>query len=306
MTILKLTAASRAAEAGYLALADIAEVAAVCGIDYRIVGGQMVSLLVAAAGVPEPAQRHTLDADLAIEPSVASNPQVVAELRARGYETPSSANRFVGTTAVGHDLIIDLLAPSYTGKHRPNRRHGDMTLDEIPGLGLALASPGETLGLEVTMLDGTVLTLTTIVPDPLSALCVKTLGWHSRRAPKDAVDVWRLLRVFRHRNPAPAAWRADGVAGETAIVLRADFIAAGGTGARAATATPAERAEIRALAQHALSTTSQQTAASLSTANTSVAPPQAQVSPEVPGPDKQESSDTAPAADEPGPRASPS
>lgn len=258
MTTLKLVATSQAAEAGYLALADIAEVAAVCDIDYRIVGGQMVSLHVAAAGVDEPIQRNTLDADLAVKPTVARDPRVVTELQARGYETAGAANRFVRTTGAGQELVIDLLAPSYTGKLQTNRRHGDMTLDEIPGLSLALAHPGETLEVEVTMLNGDALSFTTVIPDPLSALCVKTLGWHGRRARKDAMDVWRLLRVFRKRFPSPPPWSPKGVAGETAHVLRTDFASPAGTGAKAATSIPAERAEIRALALHALSNVDQQ------------------------------------------------
>jgi hypothetical protein len=68
MTSLGLIAASRAEEAGYLALADIAHLAAQTGIDYRIVGGQMVSLHVAASGADDPALRQTLDADLCQHP----------------------------------------------------------------------------------------------------------------------------------------------------------------------------------------------------------------------------------------------
>ena len=65
MTSLDLIAASRAEEAGYLALADIARLAEQTGIDYRIVGGLMVSLHVAASGADDPALRQTLDAETA-------------------------------------------------------------------------------------------------------------------------------------------------------------------------------------------------------------------------------------------------
>jgi hypothetical protein len=58
MTSLDLIAGSRAEEAGYLALADISRLAEQTGIDYRIVGGQMVGLHVAASGAEDPALRQ--------------------------------------------------------------------------------------------------------------------------------------------------------------------------------------------------------------------------------------------------------
>lgn len=245
MTALVLTAHSRAEEAGYLALADINAMATARGIDYRIVGGQMVSLHVAAAAVPEPTFRQTLDTDLGIEPTVAADPALVAGLRELGYDNPDTANRFVRTFE-DRKLIIDLLAPSYGKRMRTNRRHGDLTLDEIPG---------QALQLSVRMIDGRIIELATVVPDPQSALCVKALGWASRQEAKDAVDVWRLLRVYRARVPAPPEWRATGVQGDATKVLRADFVTPAGAGVKAATPAAVEQAEIRALALHALSRT---------------------------------------------------
>jgi hypothetical protein len=45
--LLTLVSTSRAADAGYLALADLAQIATAMDADYRIVGGHMVTLLVA-------------------------------------------------------------------------------------------------------------------------------------------------------------------------------------------------------------------------------------------------------------------
>jgi hypothetical protein len=50
VTALHLSASSQAEEAGVLAMRDIAAVADDVGIQYRIVGGQMVRLHVALAG----------------------------------------------------------------------------------------------------------------------------------------------------------------------------------------------------------------------------------------------------------------
>jgi hypothetical protein len=45
---LTLVSTSRAADAGYLALADLADIAGTMNVEYRIVGGHMVTLLVKA------------------------------------------------------------------------------------------------------------------------------------------------------------------------------------------------------------------------------------------------------------------
>jgi hypothetical protein len=252
MTGLRLSATSRAEEAGYLAIRDIAILAAGSGIDYRLVGGQMVSLHVAAADVAEPELRQTLDADLGVARTAAADPALVAGLSEMGYRRPHASNRFEREDSEGRKLIIDLLAPSFGKRMVTNQRHGDVTLDEIPGLSLALARPGESLELSVTFLDGTVIEMVAVVPDPLAALCVKTLGWYDRRESRDALDVWRLLRVFRARVSDPHPWPNAGVQGDTADVLRSDFVPVSGAGGRAASSMPAERAEIRALALHAL------------------------------------------------------
>jgi hypothetical protein len=254
MTALVIEASSRAEEAGYLALYDIATLAADSGIDYRVVGGQMVGLHVRAAGAQEPVFRQTLDADLGVEPKVAADPRLLNGLTQLGYTRPGAANRFVRESAEGHRLVIDVLAPAYVGRRmRSNRRHGDMTLDEIPGLSLALARPGEPLELSVRLLDGGSIAFTTVVPEVASALCVKTLGWADRLAPKDALDVWRLLRAFRARLPQPPPWSATGLQGDTVRVLRSDFLPVNGAGVRTATPERVEQAEIRALTLHALS-----------------------------------------------------
>lgn len=48
---LVVASTSRAADGGYFALADLAQIAAVMNASYRIVGGHMVTLLAAAHGV---------------------------------------------------------------------------------------------------------------------------------------------------------------------------------------------------------------------------------------------------------------
>jgi len=185
-------------------------------------------------------------------PLTAADPELVTGLRGLGYDTVQSANRFERTTADGHQLIIDVLVPSFVTGMRTNQQHGEMMLDEIPGLSLALARLGERLNLAITMMGGDTLTFETTVPDPFSALCVKVLAWADRRAAKDALDVWRMLRVFLARLPDPPEWADRGVQLDTVRVLRADFARLAGSGIRAASPLRAEQAEVRALAMRAL------------------------------------------------------
>ena len=247
MTALHLSASSRAAEAGFLAMRDLAAVADDLGIEYRIVGGQMVGLHVALAEVPEPVVRVTLDADMGVAAASARDPGLVPGLEALGYSRPGAANRFVRTTDSELKLVIDVLAPAWGRRLIPNQQHGDIVLDEIPGLSLALARLGEQIELTVTMLDGTAVSFMAVIPDITSALCLKALGWSDRLAAKDAVDVWRLLRAHRRRIAEPVEWRDSGVQGDAAIILSADFARPAGGGVHAATTDRAEQAEIRAL-----------------------------------------------------------
>ncbi|HEX8093329.1 hypothetical protein [Jatrophihabitans sp.] len=140
-----------------------------------------------------------------------------------------------------------MLAPAWGRRLIPNQQYGDIMLDEIPGLSLALARPGEQIDLTVTMLGGTAVSFSTVIPDINSALCLKALGWSSRLAAKDAVDVWRLLRAHRQRIPKSIEWRDSGVQGDAVAILRGAFARPAGGGVRAATTDRAEQAEIRAL-----------------------------------------------------------
>jgi hypothetical protein len=247
VTALRVRASSQAEEAGFLAMRDLAAVADDVGIEYRLIGGQMVRLHIALADVPEPVVRVTQDADMGVAATSARDPALIPGLEALGYTRPGASNRFIRTTDDGLRLVIDVLAPAYGRRLIPNQQHGDMVLDEIPGLSLALARPGEQLDLIVTMLDGSAMSFPAVIPEINSALCLKALSWSSRLAAKDAVDVWRLLRAHRQRIPEPVEWGDSGVQGDAAAVLRADFARPAGGGVRAATTDRAEQAEIRAL-----------------------------------------------------------
>jgi hypothetical protein len=247
-----LRATSRADEAAFLAMRDVAAVTNAADLNYRIVGGQMVRLHVALAGVVEPAVRVTLDTDVGIAAASARNPALVSGLDELGYRRPGSSNRFTRETAEDLKLVIDVLAPAYGRRMVSNQQHGDIVLDEIPGLSLALSTEGEHVDLTVTMLDGATLSFGVVLPDITSALCLKAVGWADRLATKDAVDVWRLLRAHRERVNEPIAWRTTGVQGDAVAILRADFARPAGAGARTASQERTDQAEIRALTLSAL------------------------------------------------------
>jgi hypothetical protein len=154
-----LASTSNAEDAAWLAVADVAAVATDLGIDYRLIGGNSVALLVhvhdATTQVPD---RATADADMGVSFEVCADPRLVPALTALGYER-QSGNRFKRTQGT-RTLIIDVLAPSYLGRLMPNQPHGDLVVDEIPGLLDALRLP------PVQVAARAILTDTTQVPQP--------------------------------------------------------------------------------------------------------------------------------------------
>lgn len=250
MRHLVLRSSSRAEDAGYLALADIASITDELGVDYRVVGGQMTSLLVAAYAVPGVPERDTADADLAARPEVVADPRLPQLLEASGYRPHGASNRFARETEAGHHAVIDVLAPSHDGRLHFNRRHGALYLDEIPGLLLALARPPVPLSLEILLQAGQTLRITVHLPDPLAALALKAVAYASRRADKDALDVWRLLAVCHAAGIGPNDWGSGtGIRGDATAVLRAEFGGLTSPGLRAITSDRGVQTRVRALVQ---------------------------------------------------------
>jgi hypothetical protein len=137
----------------------------------------------------------------------ARDPALVPGLEALGHTRPGASNRFIRTTDDGLRLVIDVLAPAYGRRLIPNQQHGDIVLDEIPGLSLALARPGERLDLTVTMLDGSTMSFPAVIPDINSALCLKALtgraGWRRRMPSMSGGCCARTASGFR--NPSSGA-----------------------------------------------------------------------------------------------------
>lgn len=253
-----VVSSSREQDLSYLALNDLAQVGAELGHEYRIVGGNMVSLLVEAYAVTDVPLRDTADADLAARFEVVSDPALPALLRARGYIqqdgsrfgralSKDEAQGYGNTVTSGMQLAIDVLMPSYVGHHEPNQPAGDLVVDAFPGLALALAEPPVQVQVDATLTTSVPYHISVPLPSPQPALCVKLLAWHERRAAKDAVDIWRLLAVCSAAGITPDSWKVIGAQQDALKVLKA-FIVIGRGGLTDASRRPGDQAQIRALA----------------------------------------------------------
>jgi hypothetical protein len=228
-------------------------------VPYRLVGGNAVSLLAAVHGVSDrvPA-RETADADFGAEYPVIADPRLLAALLDRGYRQ-AEGNRFLrqhtlpsldAAAAPVRDLIIDVLAPSYQGRLVTNQPHGPLVVDEVPGLALALARPGTPVAVEVQLTSGHRLATDLLLPDVVSAICLKAYAYAGRFTPRDAVDLWRLLEAAAAAGVTAATWPTGATATAAANVLSQHFGWPGAQGPARASARPPDQTRIRALVAH--------------------------------------------------------
>jgi hypothetical protein len=170
---------SLAQDAAYLAMADAVAAANRIGVEYRIIGGQMVSVHVAASGADAP-PRMTGDTDLGLEATLLADNRLLEGLRAVGYALVAGnrLERDDGTRAIDDDVL---------------------------GLRYALSRDPLLVDLQVRLTTGTLVELRPAVPDLAAAICLKALAFQARAAPRDAVDVWRLLRGRASHRPRRSA-----------------------------------------------------------------------------------------------------
>jgi hypothetical protein len=245
--VIELASTSRAEDSGYHAVKDAADIAAEIGAGYRLIGGHMVTLLVAAhevAGVPA---RETADADLGADFSVIADPALPQALRARGYTQPGASNRFVRDLGDDLEAIIDILGPSYTSAHKPRQKHGELYVDAIPGLSWALGAAPERIEFTASLTRGDTVTTTVTVPAPLPALCLKLHSYRSRAAGKDVRDIWRLLAVCHKAGVTPDDW--ENSTAKTAHQILADLTAIDSRPLSYHFPERRQRAQLRALAK---------------------------------------------------------
>jgi hypothetical protein len=219
-----LLSTSRATDAGWLAAADIAAVASGLDVPYRLVGGLSVTLLVHALDATDLAPpRETADADMGVPFDVCSDERLLAALLDAGYRQ-AEGNRFV--RRVGErELVIDVLTPSYEGRIVTNQEHGQLVVDEIPGLHTALLEPPTVVEVTAALTDGTEVSTTLHLPDIGAALVMKAHAYIGRLARSDAIDVHRLLEAANVAGRTSTDWPARVEARAAARILHDRFAA---------------------------------------------------------------------------------
>jgi hypothetical protein len=192
---------SAADDLAYRALADICEITSSHNV--RVVGGQMVNLLLTAFPVRQAVPRRTADADAAIETALAISGDAHHLLTRAGYEAQD------GNSYTKGERQIDLLVPSRTGRFGTEQL-GGRGFDAAPGLNVALAADPITLQTSVTLTDGQVLKFSARVPTVEFAIVIKTGSYDSRRADRDLIDLHNLLWIVQSHPPAMiGGWKLD-------------------------------------------------------------------------------------------------
>jgi hypothetical protein len=144
---LVLRATSVADDLGYVALADLAHVFGK-DADYRVIGGHMVTALVARWNLGAELYRETDDTDIGVPPIVIQNGILINGLKGLGYEQVEG-NRFArrltdvpvrisGDGESARLATIDVLVGAYTSRPRTNHKVGELYTTEVPGLPTAL------------------------------------------------------------------------------------------------------------------------------------------------------------------------
>lgn len=244
LTRLVLGAASVADDLGYVALADLGRALGPdVGTNYRVIGGHMVTALVARWQLGAELYRETGDTDLGVPPVVVRDRHVIERLRDLGYER-IAGNRFAktlgdvpvhirGDADAPTQAVVDVLVPAYTSRARNDRHVTDeLVTTEVLGLPTALNRPPVLLALELHRLNGEQLEVELAFPDEVAALVLKAFATRVRNKGTDVVDVWRCLEVAFAADVDPHEF-AEGDRAEAATQVRVLFERRDGPGMRA-------------------------------------------------------------------------
>lgn len=182
---------SAADDLAFRPLADVCHITRAHNV--RVVGGQMVNLLLTAFRSHEAVPRRTADADAAVETELAISGDAHDLLTQSGYRAQA------GNSYIRDAQQIDLLVPSRTGRFQTEQL-GGRGFDAAPGLSLALAGDPIKIQTTVALTDEQVLEFSARVPPVEIATVLKASSFQSRRADRDLVDLHNLLWITEHHD----------------------------------------------------------------------------------------------------------
>lgn len=191
---------------GYLGQQAVAD-ATGSNVDYRIIGGHMVRLLLHVYPTPNTVLRSTLDADAAVGDVEVIGP--LTEHLMAGDFTKEHGNLFYKEVQSQQRIEINLLlsregpAPGIRAQSVP----GVGQVDTLPELRFALISPALVLDVEADLGNQGTITYQTRIPDVEAAVVLKAHSWNSRRSEKDVADLHSLLEI-REAHPQ-VDWRLN-------------------------------------------------------------------------------------------------
>jgi hypothetical protein len=185
----RLFAASEADDFALLSLWDVCRLSE--GLNVRIVGGQMVQLLIEAFPNPNSFQRRTTDADAALANELAASGQMHEILKTAGYEASS------GNSYQKEGRSIDLVVGSLDGKFA-SQILGERAFDASPGITSALSTEPITIQVHATLQGGEILEFDVRVPVVETALVIKALVYRFRLVNRDLLDIQNLLWIAKY------------------------------------------------------------------------------------------------------------
>jgi hypothetical protein len=207
--------------------------------EITIVGGLVPSLIIDQENLPEGADPHpgTMDLDLALQLAVleaAGYRDISKRLRGAGFEPDRNATgnptvqRWSVAAGDGGQVTVDFLIPPVGGARPGSIFHlvGDFGAVISPGLDLAF---GDRMihPLDGLNARGDHLTRDVWVCGPGALVILKALACRGREKPKDAFDLFYVLRNFGN-GPADVAerlrpWADHEAVGRAREILAADF-----------------------------------------------------------------------------------
>ncbi len=189
------------AEAVAAARSALIELTHILG-EYRdetvLVGGWIPELL-----LPSGEDRHigSIDVDLALNHKelTAAGYQMIGEiLRKHGYEKDARQPFIFRKQVHGHIVQVDFLAGEYGGTGRGHRTQKamDMQPRKARGCDLAFEIPPEEIPIQGKLPDGALDEVKVKVASVVPFLVMKGMAMEDRRKPKDAYDIYFVLRHY--------------------------------------------------------------------------------------------------------------